>query len=217
MTPILEKYVFEKYHHDQLNNQINNLTKTLINIGLKKLYPDTISYAIYYALKYQIKINTDEDELLEILKINDCVSLVTLYHYAEKNNLKKIIKELNKKALELKKLDHREHDKQWLFVYYLWNESDLRGKGQNFLAKLKSKNFEFFHLNIDMKTANNTILNQGPEIENTSKPPLNNLGESVIVSPKRPTWSEFFSTPSSFGDDFLAERDNQPPQEREVF
>ena len=46
---------------------------------------------------------------------------------------------------------------------------------------------------------------------------IRKVGENLIVSPKRPTWSEFFSTPSAFGDDFLVERDNKPPQERELF
>jgi antitoxin VapB len=43
------------------------------------------------------------------------------------------------------------------------------------------------------------------------------VGDSLIVSPKRPSWDEFFSTPSAFGDDFLIERDNTLPQEREWF
>lgn len=43
------------------------------------------------------------------------------------------------------------------------------------------------------------------------------VGDSLIVSPRRPSWDEFFSTPSAFGDDFLTERDNTPPQEREWF
>lgn len=46
---------------------------------------------------------------------------------------------------------------------------------------------------------------------------VRNVGDSLIVSPRRPSWDEFFSTPSAFGDDFLTERDNSPPQEREWF
>lgn len=215
LVPILEKNVFEKFPHDELINQIGDLTKSLIRIGIKKLYPDIISYALYYALKYQIKIKVTEDELLEILKIDDCLSIVSLYHYAQKNNLKKIIKELNKKSQELKKLDHREHDKQWLFIYYLWTEADLKGKGQDFLAKLKNKKFEFFSLTIDTKDLNKTRSNQETDPNTISKLSSSRVGENLIVSPKRPTWNDFFSAPSAFGDDFLAERDNAPAQERE--
>ena len=46
---------------------------------------------------------------------------------------------------------------------------------------------------------------------------IRKVGDDLIISPKRPTWNDFFSTPSAFGDDFLAQRDNEPPQEREWF
>ena len=39
-------------------------------------------------------------------------------------------------------------------------------------------------------------------------------GDEVILSAKKPSWDAFFNAPSAFGDDFLAERDNDPPQER---
>ncbi len=45
----------------------------------------------------------------------------------------------------------------------------------------------------------------------------NNKGDEVILSAKLPDWNDFFSTPSAFGEDFLSERDNAPPQERELF
>lgn len=147
LIPLLEEYVFDKYTHDQINEQISNFTKNIIKLGLKKLYTDIIAYALYYALKYQVTVPLSEDELMEIIKINDCLSLVMLLHYANQHQLKKINKELKNKALELKNLDHREHDKQWLFIYHFWSVSDLTGKGQTFLAKLKAQNFEFFHLN----------------------------------------------------------------------
>jgi len=41
--------------------------------------------------------------------------------------------------------------------------------------------------------------------------------DEVILSAKPPTWDDFFNTPSAFGEDFLRERDNAPPQERELF
>ncbi len=42
-------------------------------------------------------------------------------------------------------------------------------------------------------------------------------GDEVILSAKKPSWDEFFKAPSQFDDDFLVERDNEPPQERELF
>ena len=40
-------------------------------------------------------------------------------------------------------------------------------------------------------------------------------GENIIISPRKPTWDEFFDTQSVFTDDFLSDRDNSLPQERD--
>ena len=42
-------------------------------------------------------------------------------------------------------------------------------------------------------------------------------GNDVVLSTKPLTWDEFFAQSSVFEDDFLAERNNQPPQERALF
>ena len=41
---------------------------------------------------------------------------------------------------------------------------------------------------------------------------IRKAGDDLIISPKCPMWNDFFSTPSAFGDDFLAERDNAQPK-----
>ena len=40
-------------------------------------------------------------------------------------------------------------------------------------------------------------------------------GDRIILTAKKPTWDEFFDAPSVFGDDFLADRDDLPPQDRD--
>ena len=40
-------------------------------------------------------------------------------------------------------------------------------------------------------------------------------GDKVIISALRPVWDEFFDAVSVFGDDFLTNREDLPPQERE--
>ena len=46
---------------------------------------------------------------------------------------------------------------------------------------------------------------------------VSKVGDELILSTKKPSWNTFFNSPSSFGDDFLVERDNQPAQDRESF
>ena len=40
-------------------------------------------------------------------------------------------------------------------------------------------------------------------------------GDKVIISALRPVWDEFFDAVSVFGDNFLTNREDLPPQERE--
>lgn len=51
----------------------------------------------------------------------------------------------------------------------------------------------------------------------TSEVYIRKVGNEVVISEKKPTWKEFFQRKSSFGEDFLAERDNDFPQDRELF
>lgn len=42
-------------------------------------------------------------------------------------------------------------------------------------------------------------------------------GEEVILSPRPPSWDDFFATPQTAPDDFLETRQDGAPQEREAF
>ncbi len=51
----------------------------------------------------------------------------------------------------------------------------------------------------------------------TSEVYIRKVGDEVVISAKKASWEDFFNRKSTFGDDFLAERDNDVPQERELF
>lgn len=40
-------------------------------------------------------------------------------------------------------------------------------------------------------------------------------GDAVILRATAPGWDDFFDQPPAFGDDFLADREDRPPQERD--
>jgi len=40
-------------------------------------------------------------------------------------------------------------------------------------------------------------------------------GDKVIISALQPGWDEFFDVTPAFGDDFLSDRDDLPPQDRD--
>ncbi len=43
---------------------------------------------------------------------------------------------------------------------------------------------------------------------------ISKQGQDVIISAKKPTWDEFFDSESAFDDDFLNDRFDSLPQER---
>ncbi|MFN5589746.1 MAG: antitoxin [Holosporales bacterium] len=42
-------------------------------------------------------------------------------------------------------------------------------------------------------------------------------GDKVILSPKPLSWNDYFAEPAVATDDFLRDRQDTPPQERELF
>ena len=46
---------------------------------------------------------------------------------------------------------------------------------------------------------------------------IQKLGNKIILSDKKQSWDQFFNEDSVFDDDFLSQRDNDKPQERDFF
>lgn len=42
-------------------------------------------------------------------------------------------------------------------------------------------------------------------------------GEGIVISPKKSSWDDFFNQNSAFGEDYLPDREDTPPQERDFF
>ena len=144
LAPILDEYVFTPYWHADLKAQIVIFSTSLIHLGLRKLYPDAIAHAIFLALKYDFALGLEDDQLIEIETLDDCVANVLLLEYAKRNARKKVIKAVTARANELEQADPREKDRHWLLIYQVWSEKDLKGNGQGFLAELKGMGFQFF-------------------------------------------------------------------------
>lgn len=144
LVQLLDEHVFAPYWHDAMPEKIAEFSAELIKIGLRKLYPDTISHALFLALKHSLTIDLDDNRLIEIVALDDCVANVLLLEYALFCGRKKIASAVKKRANELLKSDSREKDKHWLLIYQVWSPAELEGNGQGFLADLKKKGFQFF-------------------------------------------------------------------------
>lgn len=144
LAPILDEYVFTPYWHSDLKDMIAIFATSLIQLGLRKLYPDAIAHAIFLALKYDFVLGLEDDQLIDIVVLDDCVANVLLLEYAKRHDRKKVKKAVTARANELKKADQRDKDKHWLLIYQMWSKNDLQGNGQGFLADLKGMGFQFF-------------------------------------------------------------------------
>lgn len=141
LAPLLDKHVFCKHEFDGVIKIIQDFVDRLITIGIQKLYPDAIAYALHYSLKYDVQIQ--DIEFKKIIDIDDCVANVLLLEYAKRHGIKKIVSAITKKADTLKGTRRREKDRYWLLIYQVWEESTLKGEGQKFLAALKRDGFAF--------------------------------------------------------------------------
>jgi hypothetical protein len=143
LAPIMEESVFSRHRNPQTDGQISTLGNELIKIGIEKVHPDSIAHALYLAIEYNFHINLLDEELKAIILIDDCLSNVLLWEYVSRKNLTKVKKWLRTRANNLKSQESQDQDAQWLLIYTIWSDGDLRGNGQTFLADLKQQNFDF--------------------------------------------------------------------------
>lgn len=146
LAPMLDEHVFTPYWHPDLKDKIAEFATALVQLGLRKLYPDAIAHAIFLSLKYDFVIDLKDEQFKEVLKLDDCIANVLLLEYAKVREREKLVEAVKRRANELKTADQRDKDKHWLLIYQVWSEVELKGRDQGFLAQLKGKGFQFFSL-----------------------------------------------------------------------
>ena len=146
LARILGEYVFDKHWYDGIEKTILKFLEELIDIGVKRIYSDAIMYALYYALKYDLRLGVSEKKLLEIIDIDDCICDVLLLEYSKYHKIGRIRDALRRRADKLKSAEIREQDRFWLLIYQLWRDTTLESEGQSFLAELKRSRFQFVRL-----------------------------------------------------------------------
>lgn len=146
LASLLQEHVFDNHAFNGITEVIRDSVKQLLDIGIQKLYPDAISYALYYSLAYDVQIRDIESLAGKIIEVDDCVADVLLLEYARRHRIDKIRRQVRRRADKLKSMEQREKDRFWLLIYQLWPEATLRGVGQTFLADLKHEDFAFVRL-----------------------------------------------------------------------
>ncbi|WP_143824809.1 MULTISPECIES: RNA-directed DNA polymerase [Myroides] len=130
LVHILESKVFEP--HDISKDIIKNMAHDLYLYGSKKKIYEACSYAIYWAIKYDFKLEipTIKNDAIDSL---DCIYLMIAYLYDKKHNKNAYLKEYKDLSKSLKTDDF---DRYWLFIYETLPHTEL---SENFKALKKKK------------------------------------------------------------------------------
>jgi hypothetical protein len=127
LLPYLDEYVLSPFLYKTV--QIKELLEDILDYSLEKNIPESTSYVFFLALKYEIIL--DKDYATEILKKEDCISMLLLYLYTQKQG--RNIKVFRTKAKDLSNVDF---DKFWLFIYEVLPYANLK---DNFVHMKKDK------------------------------------------------------------------------------
>lgn len=111
MVPLLDELVFQPCEVSDLD--IEQYINLIFDTFLYKRFNEACTYALYYAIKYELKISKFDIE--EIIGVNDCLLSLLSLLYCRQNNLKNELKALKEHAKNLIKNDSM--DEQWLFIY----------------------------------------------------------------------------------------------------
>jgi hypothetical protein len=120
LTSIVDEYVFEPFELAPL--RIQKISNDLYDVGIDKRFYEACSYSIYWALKYDFKL--EKEILNDSIKSNDCIFLTLGFLYCKKHKMTSILKQFKKRAKELAVTDF---DRFWIFLYRVLPQPNLSG------------------------------------------------------------------------------------------
>ena len=147
LVTILDKNVFEAYNIEV--NRIEKIAKDIFNIGYKKKLFEAMSYAVYFSIKYDFKI---DDNLFDVAK-NSYDSIFMLLAYLHDKKFSEVKKfnnsDIGKKYKELAKNLLDDIDEYWVFVYEILNKELLKNEWK----VMKRNNVSFIKKNFIYKVS----------------------------------------------------------------
>lgn len=129
LTYLLDENVFDAHKIDKERKRI--IAIDIYQFGIKKKIYEACSYAIYWALKYDFKIEIDSIKADSIASL-DCIFLTISFCYDRKHNIEIYLREYKDTAKALKTNDF---DRYWLFIYETLSWTELV---ENYRAMKKS-------------------------------------------------------------------------------
>ena len=133
LIPLLEEYVFTQRNISK--EKFEEIVNDIYCMGFEKKAYEAMSYALYFAITYDLTIETHQFEKIE--NFEDAVLLLLAYLYEKKNKVHKSI--LKKYAQLAKSKEAIEMDKYWIFCYEVLSKGLLKENWR----KLKNDNLTF--------------------------------------------------------------------------
>lgn len=114
LLPFVEEYIIKPYDIDI--NQVQEFAIATYKKGQKTNNYESISYSLYYAIKYNFEL--DGFDVNYVIEHKDCISLLLTWLYLFKlNHGNRKATELKPLIKEAKKLRDIDMDRYWLFCY----------------------------------------------------------------------------------------------------
>lgn len=146
LLSFLQENVFSCCGED-IKEILGDYLPLLLARGVTTANTDALSYAFYFAVKYDVRISVAEEVLIgnikELIKMNDCIPLLLAFEYVSHFEINKGKVEITKFVNGIqKKTPERMRDQFWLLIYNVLSEDKIRDK---FLKDLKKEGFSFIH------------------------------------------------------------------------
>lgn len=140
LLSLLEKYVFIFSEQISSDPNIEKFVNLLFKKGLFRGVMDAVSFAFYFAIKFDIQLKISKDDIKKLIKFNDCISTFLAYKYTTINNINYNDIFINR-AKEI--FDTDDIDRHWIFMY----EFPCFIKDDKFLSYLHQIGVQFFNIN----------------------------------------------------------------------
>ncbi|HBJ2613925.1 TPA: RNA-directed DNA polymerase [Clostridium botulinum] len=121
LIPLLESNLFTPFNVDI--GQINNFSQIILKEGVKSHNYEEVSYAIYFSLKYNFLL--PELTAQYAYDSDNCIVRLLAYLYFDKCN-DRVSKKLLKDKAKALVSNHDDFNRNWLFVYEVLPQSDLK-------------------------------------------------------------------------------------------
>ena len=123
LIPLLEQYVFVPYHTQ--NDVIEKFSNMIYESALKSNSYEAMIYSIYFAIKYNFKI--ESLEVNSVIAKKNCLFCMFAYLYFYKYGCTAEVQALREYAQQLA-ANIGDFDENWLFVYETLPANDLCGE-----------------------------------------------------------------------------------------